>query len=76
MPPIAVSWLLNATFTTPDVVIGHGSESAALMVIGQLVAVAPLPSVTLMVIVPAAFGVPLNRPVLLNVRPNRLPVAE
>ena len=47
-----------------------------MIVIGQLVAVAPLLSVTLIVIVPAAFGVPLNRPVLLNVRPNRLPVAE
>jgi hypothetical protein len=73
---MAVSWLLNGVFTTPDVVVGHGSESAALIVIGQLVADAPLPSVTLIVIVPAAFGVPLNRPELLSVRPSRLPVAE
>ena len=73
---MAVSWLLNATFTTPDVVVGHGSDSAELIVIGQLVAVAPLVSVALIVIVPAAFGVPLKRPELLSVRPNRLPVAE
>ena len=73
---MAVSWLLNGTFTSPDVVVGHGSESAALIVIGHLVAVAPLLSVTLIVIVPAAFGVPLNRPVLLSVRPNRLPEAS
>ena len=37
----------------------------------QLVAVAPLPSVTLIVNVPAAFGVPLTRPVLLSARPYR-----
>ena len=70
---MAVNWLLNGVFTAPDVVVGHGSARAALIVIGQLVAVAPLLSVTLIVIVPAAFGVPLNRPVLLRVRPNRLP---
>ena len=73
---MAVNWLLNGVFTTPDVVVGHGSKSDVLIVIGQLVAVAPLLSVTLIVIVPAAFGVPLNRPELLSVRPSRLPVAE
>ena len=73
---MAVNWLLNEIFTSPEVVVGHGSESDVLIVIGQLVAVAPLLSVTLIVIVPAAFGVPLNRPELLSVRPNRLPVAE
>ena len=73
---MAVNWLLNGVFTTPDVVVGHGSDSAELIVIGQLVAVAPLLSVTLIIIVPAAFGVPLRRPVPLRVRPRRLPVAE
>ena len=73
---MAVNWLLNGVFTAPDVVVGHGSARAALIVIGQLVAVAPLLSVTLIVIVPAAFGVPLNKPVLLSVRPSRLPVEE
>ena len=73
---MAVNWLLNGVFTTPDVVVGHGSKSDVLIVIGQLVAVAPLLSVTLIIIVPAAFGVPLRRPVPLRVRPRRLPVAE
>ena len=73
---MAVNWLLNGVFTAPEVVVGHGSARAALIVIGQLVAVAPLLSVTLIVIVPAAFGVPLNKPVLLSVRPSRLPVEE
>ena len=73
---MAVNWLLNEIFTSPDVVVGHGSKSDVLIVIGQLVAVAPLLSVTLIVMVPAAFGVPLNRPVLLSVRPSRLPMAE
>ena len=76
MPPVAVNWLLNGRFASPIVVLGHGSKSDVLMVIGQLVAVAPLLSVTLIVIVPAAFGVPLNRPVPLSVRPYRLTLAE
>jgi hypothetical protein len=58
------------------VTLGHGSASALLIVNVQLVAVAPLESVTLIVNVPAAVGVPLTRPVLLSVRPNRLPEAS
>jgi len=51
------------------VTLGHGSASALLIVNVQLVAVAPPASVTLIVNVPAAVGVPLNSPVPLSVNP-------
>jgi hypothetical protein len=49
--------------------LGHGSVSAPEMVNIQLVAVAPSASVTLIVNVPAAVGVPLTSPVPLSVNP-------
>jgi hypothetical protein len=51
------------------VVLGHGSESAPLIVILQLVAVAPAASVTVTKNLPVTVGVPLTRPELLTVRP-------
>jgi hypothetical protein len=67
--------VLNGTLTSPVVTVGQGSKSAALMVNVQLVAVAPVASITLMVKLPDAFGVPLTRPVPLSVRPDKLPEA-
>jgi hypothetical protein len=75
-PPVGDNWLLKAVPTSAVVTLGHGSASALLIVNVQLVAVAPVESITLIVNVPAAVGVPLTRPVLLSVRPNRLPEAS
>jgi len=49
--------------------LGHGSVSPIDIVNMQLVAVAPPASVTLIVNVPAAVGVPLTSPVPLSVNP-------
>ena len=49
--------------------VGHGSVSTFEIVNVQLVAVAPVASVTLIVNVPAAVGVPLTRPAPLSVNP-------
>jgi hypothetical protein len=56
--------------------LGHGSVSTLEIVNVQLLAVAPLASVTLIVNVPAAVGVPVMAPVeLFRIRPDKLPVA-
>ena len=55
--------LLNATPIEPEVLVGHVTESAALMVIAQAVPVAPLASVTWTLNAPEAVGVPVTAPV-------------
>ena len=55
--------LLKAIPCVPVVVVGHVTESVPLMVIAQAVPVAPLASVTWMLNVPAAVGVPVTAPV-------------
>jgi hypothetical protein len=49
--------------------LGHGSVSTLEIVNVQLLVVAPPASVTLIVNVPAAVGVPLTSPVPLSVNP-------
>src|ERR1017187_9716450 len=77
-PETVMAGLLNATPTSPEFTAEQASEGPATMVKGQVpVATAPFLSVTLMVKVPAAVGVPVMAPVLaLSVKPaGRVPVA-
>src|ERR1017187_5709351 len=70
--------LVNATPTSPELTAEQASEGPATIVKGQVpVATTPLASVTLMVKVPAAVGVPVMAPVVaLSVKPaGRVPVA-
>ncbi len=62
-PPPANSWLLKAELTSPDVVVGQGSESGPLIVNVQLVAVFPVASFTWTLKVPETVGVPVMAPV-------------
>jgi hypothetical protein len=70
-PPVTVIGpLLNATPTVPVVVPEQVTESGGVIVITQPVPVAPSESVTMMVKVPDAVGVPVTAPVdVFRVRP-------
>ena len=78
VPPLAVSVAEYAEFTSPDGGAAKFSAGPAMMVsVVALVSAWPLASVTLMVKVPAAVGVPEMAPVEgFRVRPaGRVPVA-
>ena len=65
MPPVTVIGpLLNATPTSPTVVVPQVTDSAGLMVMLQDVLLAPFASVTFTVNVPDAVAVPVIAPVL------------
>ena len=68
MPPVTViAGLLKGTFTSPVLLVEHVTVGVLTMVNGQLLPVAttPFASVTLMLKVPEAVGVPVMAPVLL-----------
>jgi hypothetical protein len=73
MPPVTViAGLLNATPTSPVLVVEHVTAGVLMMVNGQLLPVAttPFASVTLMLKVPEAVAVPVMAPVeALSVNP-------
>src|SRR5580692_3588618 len=76
VPPVAVAGpLLNGTPTVPVAVPEQVSWTGGLMVMVQPVPVAPRESVTLIVNVPDAVGVPVTAPVaLFRLRPSREPL--
>lgn len=72
MPPLAPTAALKAAFTSPELTDGQLMMGALVMVNGQLLAeTVPLASITWIVKVPGAVGVPVMAPdEVFSVRPT------